>query len=239
MTRLVILLAIGLTGCATKHPVPAVSDPGRTSEESWALVLDRYVDNDGLVDFKALATDRAPLDHVVASIAEPRRDPTVAFCVNSYNALAMHNVFEAGVPPKDGLGFFILQSYNVGGRYLNLYDFEHKLIIPKDEPRVHFVLNCMSWSCPPLPREPLRDDTLEEQLEAAATAFFNDDRHVQVSDERREVYLSRVMDWYRKEFLKQAPTLISYVNRYRQDAVPEDYNIKYLRWDWSLIGVPP
>jgi hypothetical protein len=227
-------------GCATRHPPPAViADPGRTPQESWALVLDRYVDDEGWIDFTALADEPEALHRFVAFVGtQPPIDDdhpaAVAFSINAYNALAMYNVLVSDRPPRDLLGFFVLQQFSVGGRYRSLYDYENKVVRTQGEPRVHFALNCMVRSCPRLPRVPFEKDTLDQQLDAAAREFLNDPRHVRVDDDRREVHLSRILRWYRQDFLEAAPTVVGYVNRYRGQAIPDTYRVKWLDYDWTL-----
>ena len=239
-----ILLALVLTaaGC-TRHARPA--DPGlaRSADASWSLVLEQFVDEDGLVDFDALAEDRRDLDNVVRAIAADDAsrdgDDELAWLVNAYNALAMHNVLESGKPPSDLPGFFVFQQYEVGGRYINLYDLERKVLLPLGEERVHFAINCMSMSCPRLERTPFDAATLEERLDAATRAFANDSRHVRVDDDAETVHLSKILDWYRKDFTRDGTTVVEYLNRYREESIPPPYRVRYMDYDWTLIAQPP
>jgi hypothetical protein len=238
-----VLCLVLAGGCAVRHPPPTVEgDPGRTPQESWALVLDRFVNEQGRIDFARLAGQPEALHHFVAFVgAQPQivddDRAALAFSINAYNALAMYNVIVSGRQPDDLLGFFVLQKFSVGGRYLSLYDYENKVIRVQGEPRVHFALNCMVRSCPRLPRQPFEPDALEQQLDAAAREFLNDPRHVRVDHERREVHLSQILRWYRKDFLEAAPTVIGYVNLYRRQPIPESYRVRVLDYDWSLNAV--
>ena len=63
---------------------------------------------------------------------------------------------------------------------------------------------------------------------------FNDKRNIVVADEEKVVHLSWIMSFYRRDFLQAAPTLLAYVNRYRDEPVPQDYRIRWLQYDWSL-----
>lgn len=232
-------------GCAVRHaPPPLPANIQRTPEQSWADVLERHVRDRGQIAFAELAEDPESLHHYVAAIAARNRrttpkvfgsrEATLAHYINAYNALAMYNVIYSGTQPRNLLGFFVLQHFNVGGRYTSLYDFENKVIRPLGEPRVHFALNCMVRSCPRLPREPFRPDALEQQLDAAAREFFNDPRHVRVDHQENAVYVSRILKFYKEDFLAAAPTLINYINRYRAHAIPQGYKLKYLAYDWTL-----
>jgi len=61
---------------------------------------------------------------------------------------------------------------------------------------------------------------------AAARAFITEDRNVRIDSTAREAWLSRIFEFYPREFLAKAPTLTGYVNRYRAVPIPEDFKIR-------------
>jgi hypothetical protein len=97
----------------------------------------------------------------------------------------------------------------MGGRSISLYSLENDVIRPMGDPRVHFALNCMSVSCPRLPRTAFTADGLDRELDAAAREFVGDDRNVHFDRETRTVTLSAIFDFYTKDFLAKAPSLIA------------------------------
>jgi len=104
MQRLVLglLLAVGLAGVVTGQALDPAVPPG------WAAVLDRFVDEYGRVDFEGIAQAPADLNSAVAYIAStspesnpslfPSREARLAYYINAYNALAMFNVVDSGIP---------------------------------------------------------------------------------------------------------------------------------------------
>jgi hypothetical protein len=102
------------------------------------------------------------------------------------------------------------------------------------DPRVHFALNCMSVSCPRLPRAGLTGNGLDQELDAAAREFVGEDRNVHVDRAARTVTLSGIFDFYTSDFLAKAPSLIAYVNRYRTDPVPTGYRVVFADYDWAI-----
>jgi hypothetical protein len=238
---------LSISGCAVLVPAPAV-DPGPDPAAGWAKVLQRHVDDSGRVDFAALAGDRADLDRYVAWLggfgprSAPQRFPTrahlVAHHINAYNALAMFNVIERGIPRSLGgielARFFYLRRFPIDGEPLSLYAYENEVIRPLGEERVHFALNCMAVSCPRLPRAPFNGGTLEAELEGEARRFLNEPRNVRVDDADKVVTLSAILDFYSKDFLAKMPSLIAYVNRYRNTPVPADYRVEFLPYDWTV-----
>jgi hypothetical protein len=239
-TWIVLLLAV--TGCATRHAPPMLAAaPDRTPLESWSLVLEQHVDEQGRIDFDALAAHPEALEHFVAFVAEApplQGADAIAFHVNAYNALAMYNVIHTRLRPGDLVGFFVLQAYRVQGKHRNLYDYENKVIRRLGEPRVHFALNCMVRSCPRLRREPYEARRLEEQLEDATRQYLRDERNVRLDRAGGVVWLSRIFDWYAKDFGGTPAAVIAWVNLYLEDPIPDDFRVQYTDWDWTLNEAP-
>lgn len=241
-----------LIGCAVPRPnftELTTSDPPYTA---WQRVLERHVDDQGRVNFAAVARERADLDRFVAWVYDngpnnrPERFPTknhvLAFHLNAYNALAMHKVIEKDIPQTLAglrkIGFFFFGNVQVGGESMSLYAYEKDMIRPLGDPRVHVALNCMSIGCPRLPREPFLPERLEEQLEREAKLFFNEARNVQVDDANRTAKYSEILDFYTVDFLLKAPSLTAYVNRYRNIPVPENYSVGFVPYDWTINRQP-
>ena len=242
------MLAALCAACAITVPPPktaAIEAAG--AEAAWARVLARFVDAGGHIDFAALSRDRADLDAFVGYLAEvsPRSRPqafpsdsaSLAFDLNAYNALAMYNVLQSGIPKELGsikVRFFYRDRLRLGGRPTSLYTFENSVIRPLGEPRVHFALNCMVRGCPRLPRQPFDGERLDAQLDAAARLFFSEERNVRLDPSARTVFFSEILRFYTKDFLAKAPSLIAYANLYRETPIPEDWRVEFIPYDWTL-----
>ncbi len=219
-----------------------------TAQDGWAVVLRDRVDAQGRVDFAALQRDPGPLEAYVAYLAVTAPDSftdrgsRLAFLINSYNALAMHHVLAFGIPTRLTLlgraRFFKFSNETVGGQRISLYDYENDVIRPIGDARVHFALNCMSVSCPRLQRQPFTAASLDAELDAAARSFFAEPRNVTVDDARRVLNLSAIMDFYTADFLRHAPSLAVYVNRYRATPVPPDDTVRFFDYDWTINRQP-
>ena len=235
-----------LLACAS-----AAADDYAAAVESWAVVLDKFVDDQGRVAFTALAQDRAELDEFVAYVSrvspasthEQFGTPakTLAYHINAYNALAMHGVIEEGIPAGfDGFfkraGFFKFRKVIIGGEKTSLYDYENKVIRPLDEPRVHFALNCMVRDCPRLPQRPFTADELESQLQAITREFFSKDKHLRIDADKSVVWVSEILDFYTKDFIgsNKSQKLIGYINQYRMAPVPDGYKLRFIHYDWTI-----
>jgi Protein of unknown function, DUF547 len=239
------LLAATLLGAAmTLAPAHSQDDAVR----SWARVLEKFVDERGAVDFHALARERGDLDAFVAYVSRtsPRAAPQafqsleakLAYYLNAYNALSMLNVIDSGFPERltwlGRLEFFGVKRFSVGGERFSLYRLENDVIRPLGDERVHFALNCMSVSCPRLPREPFAEERLDRQLDAEARRFFSEPRNLQLVPEERRARVSSILEFYTADFLAKSPTLIAYINRYAAAPVPQDYRIEFIDYDWTV-----
>ena len=49
-----------------------------------------------------------------------------------------------------------------------------------------------------------------------------------------KVRFSAILDWYEEDFLAVAPSLIAYANRYRDEPIPEHWEVGFLDYDWTL-----
>jgi Protein of unknown function, DUF547 len=245
--------ALVLSACAAvPRPNTASSPFGPPPYEAWAKVLQKHVDDQGRINFAALARDRAELDRFVAYVYDtgPNNRPNqfasaadvMAYHLNAYNALAMHKVIETGIPVSFAglkkVGFFAFGKVQVGGEPISLYDYENKVIRPLGDPRIHVALNCMAAGCPQLPREPFVADRLEQQLEREAKKFFNEARNVSVNMADRVVTLSEILSFFPEDFLAKAPSLITYVNQYSNVKVPEHFNVVFRPYDWTVNRQP-
>lgn len=231
------------------------------SHDAWTTLLQRYVDDQGMVDYLGLKGDRRALDDYVRRMAEegpqtrpdlfPTRSDALAYYLNAYNANTFKGVLAGGGKQKSvwgnmlaGYKFFVGTKYVIDGKKMSLKHLEDKLI--RDEfkdPRIHAALVCASISCPRLPRHAFTGDTLDEQLDAAMTEFATLPMHVRLDDAKKTVHLSKIYDWYSgdfKEFEKDRgtaqPTVVAYINRFRPaDAqIPTDYRIAILPYDKGL-----
>ncbi len=239
MIAVVMSLGTAATPAAESHAVAL---------QHWERVLRSHVDATGAVDFAGLARAPQELQAFVGYIAQvspesaPEAFPTLesrlAFHINAYNALAMHNVIDSGIPESLAgfrkIIFFVFKRYRIGGKSMSLYGYENDVIRKLGDERVHFALNCMSTGCPQLPQEAFFAERLDAQLDRESRRFFADSRHLQRDDAARKVRLSEILKFYTEDFLKRSPDLIAYVNRYLPEKIPGDYQVEFIDYDWTV-----
>jgi hypothetical protein len=242
------LLLLSGAACAISVPPPRAIPAGAPApEQAWANLLSTHVDERGRIDFAGIEKGPADLEAMVAWIARvsPESQPDsfetpearLAYYINGYNALAIYDVLKSSLPRDLNavkVRFFYRNRFQMGGRSISLYALENRIIRPLGDPRVHVALNCMARGCPRLPQEPFRAAELDAQLEREARHFFNEDRNVRRDPAARTVFLSQILQFYTKDFLAKAPTLITYVNGYREAKIPDDWKVEFIPYDWTL-----
>ena len=241
--RFILLLSSGaLVGCVNM-PLPGAVINEQEALASWQTVLATYVNDQGQIDFIAL--NKKPLDlfRYVNFISEHQPSGTaaekLAHYINAYNAMAMYAVLKSGLPKSnDGLkkfSFFFLKRYRIAGENQSLFKYE-KMIRELGDPRVHFILNCMSVGCPKLPQIPMQAATLEETLELETRAFFQDKTKLVVDHRNKIMKVSEILKFYTPEFLVKAPSLVAYVNLYlpQEQKIPLDYQVEFIPYDWTF-----
>ncbi len=244
---------------ATLIPYWQSHDPQSTlrlNHGAWNQLLQRYTirDQTGVMLFNYAAVsqqDRLALQHYLKTLqsTDPltlQRNEQFAFWVNLYNALTIELVLRHF--PVDSIkdtadGWFSFGPWDdplarVNGRPLTLNNIEHGILRPiwKD-PRIHYVVNCASYSCPDLPVPAIDPDHIEQQLDSAARAYVNHPRGVQFKD-GGDLVLSRIYDWYAQDFGNSSADLLSHLKRYANPSTAarlEGFSgsIDY-EYDWSL-----
>lgn len=258
-----LLAAVALlAGCTTTIGPTVPADklgpmPARFPNAAFDVVLHRYVDERGLVDYTALQAHRGGLDRYMDLIAAyspdatpplfPTRDDALAYWLNAYNAGVLRLVLEhypiASVADvdwwlPDKMGFFVLPRLTFGGATYNLHDLLNDVIRERSrDPRIHFALNCGSRGCPHLPRYAFNGDVLAVQLDQSARNFVAEERNVRIDHDARRVYLSSIFKWYREDF---GSDLLAYIARYSSPERASElsraaaYEIEFVPYDWRL-----
>ncbi len=196
----------------------------------------------GLVDYEALKENPGRLNSLISLIAtyNPRdssQDHQTAFYINAYNIIVIKQITD-NYPikkPLDVKGFFKANTFNVAGETLTLDQIEFdKLFKVTKDPRIHFALGCGARSCPFLYDNAFYPDKLQEQLEFRAQLIIDRPNYVHVDKEEKRVVLNKIFDWYKDQFIFDAGSLIKYVNKYRFYKVPENYEVGFQEYDWTV-----
>lgn len=234
----------------TTKPV-AMNNKKRTGESTDALVTDhsewdellkRHVDDAGNVNYKKFKNDMAALEAYLDYLSRNAPvDPTdknekLAYYINLYNAATVKLILD-NYPLKsikDITSPWDKKWVQVGDEVLSLGQIEHKILRKMNDPRIHFAINCASYSCPKLVNEAFTASEMESQLQEATTDFINDPGRNQITPSR--LALSNIFKWYKKDFTDNG-SLVDYINPYTQTSIEENAKIDFLEYDWGLNDV--
>jgi len=193
--------------------------------KDYSYILRTYVNNDGMVNYKKLKTDKALLDKFIISIGALdekiyntwNRNEKLAFWINTYNALTLDIVLKnypiqaslyLGLRfPKNSIrqisGVWDEIEFKVMNKSMTLNHIEHNIIRKEfDEPRIHLALVCASKGCPPLSNVPYTGGKLGVQLSGQARKFLKIPQNFRIDDSSKTVFVSSIFQWYGDDFTK-------------------------------------
>ena len=205
----------------------------------------QHVVSNGQVKYRQLQKENDKLDRLVRQVAAydlsgASPSEKKAFYINAYNLLVLKQVMEH-YPLKSVMdipGFFDRQKYKVAGEELTLNELENKKLRgPFKDARIHFALVCAAKSCPPLLNKAYTPQQVENQLETQTRLTLKDPSFIRVLPQQRQVQFSEIFKWYEPDFLAEAESILSYINKYRVKPVPQQYKQGYYTYDWSLNEV--
>lgn len=213
----------------------------------------------GAVDYAGLQKDEAPLDAYLATLAKTDIEKLTAneqkaFWINAYNAFTIKLILNhypgvesiKDIPRGDRWNW---EGWVVGGEKQSLDAIEHEFLRPLGDPRIHFAINCASFSCPDLLAEAYRAETLDDQLDRASRDFFaSEEKGLRygmssgfLSGESPAVHTSEILFWFKKDFEREDSDRIDFLLRYAPKPAQifieehrDALKLKKLDYDWSL-----
>ncbi|MEM1158711.1 MAG: DUF547 domain-containing protein [Verrucomicrobiota bacterium] len=220
---------------------------GQTWLQEYNKLLQTYRSDSGIAyaAWKKNTADLKKLDSIVTALAiqtppDSNDAAEIAYYTNTYNILVLHGVL-AETPLKSvkdiafNFGFFSQKRFTLGGEKVSLNEIEKiRLLKQFGDARIHFIVNCASTSCPPLPATGITSDNLEAIMNQATTAFLNDHPAGIRELQKGHFAVSKLFDWYQSDFEKSAGNVIQFINRYRRVSLPEKAKISYLEYSWNL-----
>jgi hypothetical protein len=198
----------------------------------------RYVEK-GKVNYQKLSRNPKPLTELCSLIASTdlsSSDTTgkKAFYINAYNILVIkeitdHYPIESPLDIED----FFSRKFTVAGEELSLTDIEKKKIFSQyNDIRLVFVLSSGMLGSAPVPNEAITPKNMEKILTEQARLLSNDNNYVRVKKNSKLILLA---DMFKKSGTKfKEKDLIKYVNKYRENALPESYSYDFYPGNYKL-----
>ena len=251
MATYVFAVFLFIPTCFGQKEFPNTS-PTPPSHQLWTDLLQMHVTEDGRVNYEGFIKDSDKLDQYLKLLTDnpPDKekwtaDEQLAYWINVYNAFTVKLVIDHY--PVDGIkeiggkinipfvnSVWDIEFVDIGGKKITLNQVEHSIIrVEFAEPRIHFAVNCASYSCPILLNEAYVPERLDEQLERQTIAFINNERFNKIkSPDKAEV--SKLFQWYSGDFKSGRSTIIDYINKYSEVKLSSNARISYMDYDWSL-----
>lgn len=213
-------------------------------------LLNQHVDSDGWVDYDGFLKDRNKLTTYLDLLRKnpPNKstwndDEQLAYWINVYNAFTIDLVLQhypiesiRDIGSKIQIPFvntpWSHKFIEINGEKYSLDNIEHGIIRKQfDEPRIHFAVNCASYSCPLLRNEAYTADKLDKQLDEQTRKFINDPKRNKITAKKAEI--SQLFSWYTEDFTKNS-TLKEFIGKYAEADVSKSTRISYLDYRWEL-----
>lgn len=214
-------------------------DASSINHSKWNALLQKNVSKAGIVNYKAFQQNSKQLEVYLSELAANvpnkswSKNAMLAYWINAYNAftvqLILNNYPTNSIKDiKDPWG---KKFFTLGSKKYSLEEIEHEILRKMSEPRIHFAINCASFSCPNLLNEAYTETKLDAQLTAAAKSFINDATKNTITTNNIEI--SKIFDWFEGDFEKKG-SLIDYLNQYSTLKISSKAKVSYKDYNWSL-----
>jgi Protein of unknown function, DUF547 len=221
-------------------------------------ILNEYVDDKGLVDYNGIAKDKnfyAYMDALKnADVQTLTKDGQLAFWINAYNAVTIEKVIRW--KPKKSVRetivpgvwistkFFTTRENEVAGKKMSQDDIENDILRKQfHDPRIHFAIICASMGCPPIPKFAYTGEMVQSQLESETRKYLNSPRGTRIDRAKNTLYISKVFDWFKDDFIKAAGSVMNFIKPYLNEEtlrfLETNPKIDYIEYNWALNAREP
>ena len=209
------------------------------NHSGWDQLLKKHVTTDGRVNYEGFRNDKGILRDYITSLGANMpteiwsKEDKLAYWMNAYNAMTV-DLIVRNLPLKSIKDIdkpWDQRLWKLGSKWYNLNEVEHKILRKMGDARIHFGINCASFSCPPLLNDAFSSKTVEAQLDALARTFVNDTKRNQISE--NNIKISKIFSWFGKDF-KTDGSLIDFLNRYSETTISNKARKSYMDYDWTL-----
>ena len=236
MKKIILLFALFVAGqsIASERPDHSILD----------RVLNEFVSSTGKVDYKGMKRKIDTLDKYliqlrnIAPASDWSKNERKAYYINAYNAYTLkfvlvkypvNSVKDISFSGKD---IWHTRLVKLGSKTYTLQQVEDDLLRSMGDPRIHFAINCASYSCPRLWNHAYTEDNVSSRMTRLTKQYINNEKHNIITP--KKIKISKLFDWYKEDFVKDGQTLIDFLNKYSEVKIQPDAKIEYLPYNWSL-----
>lgn len=233
---------------------------GRLQHSEWSALLGLFVAN-GLVDYGRMSRVRRLVEVYLHQLAEHDPDSFIdaddqlAFYLNAYNAIAVHQVLlHYPVPSIRAIPGAFLRPYPIGRRNVGLHTLHGGLLRGFRDPRIHVALSPAMRGAPVLQPQAFTGAQLQAELDAALRRFLAEpERGLRYDDATETLWLSPIIRWFGGDLLRPTAmpqlgglvrgwvrlpevltTLRPYLPAELAARLPERPRLRVLTLDWRL-----
>ncbi|MCH2235549.1 MAG: DUF547 domain-containing protein [Crocinitomicaceae bacterium] len=209
----------------------------------WERLLQANVSSSGKVNYNNFKIKQDTLDAYLKELKDyyPNKEWTKnekkAYYMNAYNAYTIKFVIRRyPVESVKDVKFSGKDIWNtklvfLGTQTFTLKYVEDNILRKMGDPRIHFGINCASFSCPKLYNHAFTGDNVNSALTKLTKAYVNDEKHNVIKP--KKLQLSEIFKWYLIDFTEEQ-TLIEWLNKYSKVTINADAKIEYLPYNWSI-----
>jgi len=217
------------------------------NHDNWTTLLQKHVTKSGQVNYKGFIKDKVLFQNYLDELSQHppgnnwSDNEKLAYWINAYNAFTVkliidHYPLESIKKISDGLPMvnspWDIKFFKIGAIDFDLNTIEHEILRKEfNEPRIHFAINCASFSCPKLRNEAFTTVLVETQLDEQAREFINNsDKNIILPNELK---LSKIFNWFESDFTKDK-SLLSFLKPYLNVELSDNPSISHLDYNWDL-----
>ena len=215
-----------------------VTQPVNISHQAFNNLLQKYVSNDGKVNYKGLKNDKAALETYITTLAKQIPDNTwsknaaLAYWINAYNAFTLKLIVDnypvKSITNLSGGKPWDVKNIELAGKKYSLNNIENDIIRPTyKDARIHFAVNCAAVSCPPLSNTAFTEANINDLLNTRTKNFINSPANTITASKIR---ISKIFDWYKADF-ENVP---AFINKYSTIKTITNTGIEFNEYNWNL-----
>ena len=209
------------------------------NHSTFNQLLATHVSPQGNVNYNGFKSNWSTLRSYIKDLGEKMpaddwtREDKLSYWMNAYNAMTVDLILrnQPVASIKDIKDPWDQRLWKLGDTWYNLNQIEHQILRKMGDARIHFGINCASFSCPPLLNEAFTADKVESQLDALARGFVNDSKRNTITTNSIEI--SKIFTWFAKDF-KTDGSLIDFLNKYSETPIASNAKKRYMDYDWTL-----
>ncbi len=217
----------------------AQSSPPADLHQGFDALLEKYVNNEGKVNYTGLKADKKALNAYCKLLTDNpvqdvwSREQKMAYWINAYNAYTLKLIVDnyplKSIMNLDGGKTWDVRRIKLGDKKYSLNNIENDILRPQfKDARIHFVINCAAKGCPPLWNHAITAENLEAVLTARTKDFVNNPIYNQINT--NDVKVSKIFQWYAADF----GDLKNFLNQNSKTWVKRSASVVFMEYDWGL-----